>query len=181
MTANQINFYKAQTERMHYDRSDAEMQRHNYASEAISREANAIQSWFNEQQAAHLIRADAINASHYDRMDTETARHNAEEEKIQHYNVRLGYEKLPIEQQKADASTTSAEAAERNAATNAFLSFGTADLNYARVANVTTETQYLPDYRKAQTFSEMMKAVNFSTQSAANIVKSIPVVGLFVK
>nr|QQM99840.1 putative ORF1 [Picobirnavirus sp.] len=112
MTANQINFYKAKQEAKHWKRSDKETARHNLKDEAIREQSNTIQAWWNQQQAAHLVRSDAINQAHYERMDKETARHNAKEEAIQ--MVYLQDIDIPMADAKIDEITASAHSISLN-------------------------------------------------------------------
>lgn len=64
MTQNQIAYYKAKKEVEHWERQDAETQRHNYRTEDISVEGNSITN------------------THYERSDTENQRHNLAQEAL---------------------------------------------------------------------------------------------------
>lgn len=139
MTANQINFYKAKQEAKHWRRTDKETARHNLKDEAIREQSNTIQSWWNQQQAAHLIRSDAINQAHYERMDKETARHNSTEEAIQ--KVYL---------QEVDMPTAEAKIYEINAQTEAIKLGAINDsvMTDAQAGYYFMQTKYYPEYFK---------------------------------
>lgn len=77
MTQNQIAYYKAKKEVEHWERQDAETQRHNVRTEDISVEGNSISN------------------AHYQRSDTESQRHNLAQE-------ALGSAQIDVSRYEAD-------------------------------------------------------------------------------
>nr|QQM99844.1 putative ORF1 [Picobirnavirus sp.] len=64
MTQNQIAYFKAKQEQLHWERSDKENIRHNYMTEQLTQQSNLF------------------TKEHYERSDSETARHNVAAEDI---------------------------------------------------------------------------------------------------
>lgn len=173
MTANQIAYFKARTEKEHYERADKETKRHNVTDEAIRSESNAITSWFNQKQNEHLIRSDAINMAHFERMDAETYRHNRVSETQADIANNINYLNALSKKEEAQAATKRAEAEERKTDIAAFLSldpFGkdAASANYANV-----QAYYVPKYFKLTEAMNMADVKLKGAQTAKTYSSSV--------
>lgn len=80
MTSNQIAYHNAQETKRHNIATEQETNRHQVMQEALTRWANAIQSW-----------QVAVNDAHYARMDAETGRANRAREQQNAASLRETY------------------------------------------------------------------------------------------
>lgn len=93
MTTNQINYFKAKLDEAHYERSDAENARHNYAVEQISREQNEETRRANLAREQETHRSNVANETNYYANLQETMRHNLATEQLTGENIGIQKER----------------------------------------------------------------------------------------
>lgn len=141
MTSNQINYFKAKLEEAHYQRSDAENQRHNYAVEQISKEQNEEARRSNLAREAETHRSNVANETNYYANLVEQSRHNAATE-------ALSGESVAIQRERAQYQN--------------LLDTSNINLNTAREQNVIAETTLTGYKSEGQHISNQQQNLNYN-------------------
>lgn len=103
MTTNQISYMKAKIEEAHYDRSDAENARHNYAVEQLTKEQNEETRRANLARETELHRANVASESNYYQNLMENARHNTVTEAQNAQQLDVSRANLALQQTRTEA------------------------------------------------------------------------------